>query len=222
MNIKDNKFHIDSCPHCQINKPNLQQVYNANFRDSENSKKGTWYVFCCNNCYKLVTVETAFDSPTNITKYFPSNEIISKDIPYPAKKYLEDAIKTVSSPSASILVASRSLDEMLMEIGYEDKNLYDKLKHASADGNITSDMESWAHKVRLVANDERHSKKYSSEATEEDAKNTIELLKAFAQYLFVLPAMIQTGIKTATLTVDIIGKGSVKVEVVDDKKSDSK
>jgi len=195
MNIKDNKFHIDSCPHCQINKPNLQQVYNATFRDSENCERNTWYVFYCNNCYGLVTVETALNNPKNITKYFPSNETISEEIPYPAKTHLEDAIKTVHSPPASIMVASRSLDEMLLAIGYKDKNLYDKLTRASADGKITSDMESWAHKVRLDANDERHPNKDSSEATAEDALNTIELLKAFAQYLFVLPAMIQTGIK---------------------------
>lgn len=218
MKILDKKFIINNCPHCQINNPNLGEVYHNTFQDSENKQRKTWYIFCCNNCYGLVTVETAINNSKNVIKYFPENDVISEDIPNPAKKYLEEAVKTVHSPSASILVGSRSLNEMLLAIGYEDKNLYNKLQQASEDRKITSEMESWAHEVRLNANEERHPKKYSTEATQEDAKNTIELLKAFAQYLFVLPAMIQKEIKKFTLTVDVIGKGSVKVEVVDDKK----
>ena len=58
-------------------------------------------------------------------------------------------------------------------------------------------MGTWAHHIRLDANDQRHADEDASLPSTADAQRAIEFAKALAEFLFVLPARVQRGIDEA-------------------------
>jgi H2-forming N5,N10-methylenetetrahydromethanopterin dehydrogenase-like enzyme len=56
-------------------------------------------------------------------------------------------------------------------------------------------MKTWAHEIRLAANDERHPD--LDDATTDDAQQCVEFALALGQNLFVLPARITRGLAKA-------------------------
>jgi hypothetical protein len=85
------------------------------------------------------------------------------------------------------------------------KKLYAKIEEAAAQQIIIPDMKTWAHEIRLAANDERHPD--LDDATTDDAQQCVEFALALAQNLFVLPARITRGLDKAKL------KGVAMVQV---------
>jgi hypothetical protein len=61
-------------------------------------------------------------------------------------------------------------------------------------------MASWAHEVRLDANDQRHADDNAALPSEADAKRAVDFATALAQFMFVLPAKVQRGIADAKKT----------------------
>ena len=51
------------------------------------------------------------------------------------------------------MLAASAVDSMLKEKGYKDGSLYKRIEQAAGDHLITAEMASWAHEVRLDAND---------------------------------------------------------------------
>ncbi len=58
-------------------------------------------------------------------------------------------------------------------------------------------MAEWAHEVRLDANDQRHADDEADLPDENDAQKTIDFTMALAQFLFVMPSRVQSGIEKA-------------------------
>ena len=92
------------------------------------------------------------------------------------------------------MLAASSVDAMLKEKGYIDRSLYNRIEQAVHDNLLTSEMATWAHEVRLDANDQRHVDNNVDLPNEGDAKKVIDFATAIAEYLFVLPARIQRGL----------------------------
>jgi hypothetical protein len=63
---------------------------------------------------------------------------------------------------------------------------------------ITEEMAKWAHEVRLDANDQRHTDDDVPLPDAKDAERCIRFAKALAQFVFVLPAMVNKGPEDAT------------------------
>lgn len=63
-------------------------------------------------------------------------------------------------------------------------------------------MATWAHEVRLDANEQRHADENYEIPDEADAKRVIEFTKALALFIFVLPKMVKRGIADAAPTVE--------------------
>jgi hypothetical protein len=59
-------------------------------------------------------------------------------------------------------------------------------------------MAQWAHQIRLDANEQRHAEVSATLPTDKDAKLTFDFAIAFAEYLFVLPSKVASGITDAT------------------------
>ena len=96
------------------------------------------------------------------------------------------------------MLAASSLDSMLKAKGYTDGSLYTRIDKAAADHIITEEMAAWAHEVRLDANDQRHADDSADLPKPNDANKAIEFAQALAEFLFVLPARVARGRKTAT------------------------
>jgi len=88
---------------------------------------------------------------------------------------------------------------MLKLKGYKGGgNLFSRINKAAAEHAITNGMMKRAHQVRLEANDQRHVDEGKELPTIEDAKHTLDFAKALGQFLFVLPAKVDEGIKAAS------------------------
>lgn len=128
---------------------------------------------------------------------YPEPKIVDDLIPDRAKEYLRQAIDCIHSPAGAVMLAASSVDSMLKEKGYKEGSLYKRIEKAAEDHLITQDMATWAHEVRLDANDQRHADENAVLPSEVDAKRVIDFVTALAQILFVLPKMVQRGIDSA-------------------------
>jgi len=127
---------------------------------------------------------------------YPAPLDVDENIPNRAKAYLEQAINSISSPAGAVMLAASSVDAMLKEKGLKEGSLYKRIDQAANDHLITAEMATWAHEVRLDANDQRHSDEEAELPSPDDAKRSIEFVKALGQFLFVLPALVQRGIES--------------------------
>ena len=96
------------------------------------------------------------------------------------------------------MLASSAIDAMMKAKGYQKGWLYDRINKTVEDHLITEDMGTWAHHVRLEANDPRHADEKRPHVEPEEAHQCIEFATALAQLLFVLPARVKKGIKDAS------------------------
>jgi hypothetical protein len=121
----------------------------------------------------------------------------AETLPPHAREYLQQALQSLHSPAGAIMLAASAVDAMLKEIGYEEGVLFSRIDKAAADHRITDSMATWAHKVRLDANAQRHADKTYFLPTTDDAANTVSFAQALGEFLFVLPARVSTGIRAA-------------------------
>ena len=56
-------------------------------------------------------------------------------------------------------------------------------------------MAKWAHQVRFDANGQRHADENAPMPTEMEAKQSIELAIALAEFMFVLPSKVRKGLE---------------------------
>ena len=96
------------------------------------------------------------------------------------------------------MLAASAVDAMLKEKSYRDGSLFARIDQASIDHVITAEMATWAHQVRLDANDERHADDGAELPDENDARLSVDFAKALAEFLFVLPSKVTRGLKATT------------------------
>jgi hypothetical protein len=96
------------------------------------------------------------------------------------------------------MLAASAGDAMLKTKKYKEGSLYARINQAAKDHVITEEMAKWAHEVRLDANDQRHTDDDVPLPDAKDAERCIRFAKALAQFVFVLPAMVNKGPEDAT------------------------
>lgn len=198
ISIAGRNLPLDHCPHCYVDRPNLMgtgTLFTTKNHLNDNSRD--WRNYVCATCGGVVTV-ACWTGGERIIMIFPDPAILSEAIPERARSYLQQAVGTVASPDASIMVACSSVDAMLKAKGYKDGNLYPRIVEATKDHVLTEGMSKWAHQIRLDANEQRHSDEKAEMASQEDAERIIEFAKALAQFLFVVPALVERGIEEST------------------------
>jgi hypothetical protein len=210
MNLHQ-KMHIDleNCPHCQIANPLLVLHWFAPSGDIQ--LNGGWGVYSCSKCLRCIL--TWAPTVGEIQHIWPQSMILPDDIPPRAHRALREAIKiTGVAPSASIISSARAVEFMLDAKGIcvgTGKKLYAKIEEAAAQQIIIPDMKTWAHEIRLAANDERHPD--LDDATTDEAQQCVEFALALAQNLFVLPARIKRGLEKVRVKLAATSNASVAV-----------
>lgn len=134
---------------------------------------------------------------SGLCEVWPDPVGLSGDIPEEPRDYLNQAMETLNSPRASIVMSAGAVDSMLKARGLEKGSLYTRIGEAVAQNLLTQDMADWAHDIRLDANDQRHADKKAVAPTIEDAKRCLDFAKALADILFVLPVRVVRGITEA-------------------------
>jgi hypothetical protein len=107
------------------------------------------------------------------------------------------AIETVHAPDGSVMLSASAVDAMLKGKNYTDGTLYTRIEQATKDHLLTSDMATWAHRVRLDANDPRHADEDRPHLDTEQAEQVIGFATALAEILYILPSRVTAGITAA-------------------------
>ena len=194
-----NQLTIDCCPHCGRANPTLVMEPKPFTTDNNRKNKKRWWgVYACRSCGGVVTACSPCSKDNQphaecISAIYPSTEEISEDIPAKPREILKQAQNSIHAPIGAVMLCASAVDAMLKEKEYVDDTLYKRIQQAVANHLITSEMETWAHEIRLDANDQRHADENASLPTEEDAKKSLAFALALAEYLFVLPAKVTRG-----------------------------
>ena len=195
MSSLDDYLKINRCPHCSVDNPNLATVVPFFFTTADNgANKRRWKVYKCARCGGVVTA-CAKDGHNNVTEIYPDIKSVDEGLPLKVKTFLQQAIDSTFAPSGSVMLCASAVDAMLKEKQYLTGSLYSRINKASKDGLLTSEMATWAHEVRLDANDNRHADANAELPTVEDAKNAIEFTETLAEFLFILPSKVKQGIE---------------------------
>jgi hypothetical protein len=187
--------HLDllRCPHCSIDKPNLQSVWSTETTNHRAKNTRFWRVYRCNRCGGLIIAA----SPANegfVDEIYPTVQKIDSDLPERARAYLEQAQNSLHAPDGAVMLAASAIDAMLKQKNYKEGSLKARIDEAASKHLITEEMAKWAHEVRLDANEQRHSDETTDLANEDDARRSIEFAMALGTFLFVLPARVQRGL----------------------------
>jgi len=187
---------ISRCPHCSVADPNLFKQHHLETYDHTSANKRIWAIYTCGRCGGIVTAWAA-NHNQEVREYFPSSKSIKEDIPERPRAFLQQALESLHAPAGAVMLAASAVDSMLKLKGYKDGSLYARIEKAAEDHSITQDMATWAHEVRLDANDQRHADEAANLPSPEDAKRVIDFATALAEILFVLPSRVQRGITQA-------------------------
>ena len=196
MQLLKTQLSLNRCPHCNVDKPTLAYCGQTQTIDYANTRSRLWRFYNCKSCGGVVTAWSYSDGG-EVLEFCPSGVDIDVTIPERAREYLSQAINSLSSPSGAVMLAASAVDAMLKSKDLKGGSLYSRIDKASKDHLITSDMAQWAHDVRIDANDERHSDENASMPNTADAKRCVDFALALAQFMFVLPAKVKSGISEA-------------------------
>ena len=186
---------LPRCPHCGVDKPNVSYLWQHE-QIAFNGQRRFWRVYSCARCAGVVTAEApGMDQET--VRIFPAPQDVSENLPERARAYLDQAISSLSAPAGAVMLAASAVDSMLKAKNLTSGGLYARIDEAAKAHLITAEMAQWAHDVRLDANDQRHADDSAPLPDEAQARKCVEFALALGQFMFVLPARVQRGIKSA-------------------------
>ncbi len=148
--LNQHQLELERCPHCNVDRPNLTNVTQAETKDHTGANKQCWRFYCCTRCGGIVTA-AARNWDQEVTQLYPSGMVVDDAIPERARSYLSQALTSLSAPAGAVMLAASAVDAMLKVKGYRDGSLYSRIDRAVTDNLITADMGKWAHQVRLDA-----------------------------------------------------------------------
>jgi Domain of unknown function (DUF4145) len=188
-------LELDRCPHCSIDKPFLRvQQQNLQTANHLNQNQRLWSVYACARCGGMVLAAARGQNDV-VIEYYPRGQEVNSALPEKARAYLKQAHDSLHAPAGAVMLAASTVDAMLKAKGYKKGSLYDRIEQAVKDHLITKEMGEWAHKVRLDSNDQRHADEEATLPDEKDARRSIEFATALGQFMFVLPALVEKGLK---------------------------
>lgn len=192
----DNYLKIQRCPHCSIDNPNLScEIGDIESRSDDGLNTRYWRLYLCSRCGGAVIAACENGDNREVVEIYPSSICLDENLPKKIKMYLQQAIDSVFAPAGSVMLCASAVDSMLKEKGYNNGTLNARIIQANADGLLTKEMATWAHQIRLDANDQRHSDDNAELPTTADAKQAIEFTKTLSEFLFTIPSKVNRGIE---------------------------
>lgn len=188
---------LNRCPHCSVDKPNLESIFNTFTTNSDNSTNSRrWNIYKCIRCGGVVTAGCN-NNAQEVSEIYPAVVSVNPILPGKVGNYLQQAIESVHSPAGSVILCASAVDAMLKAKNLIEGSLYNRINKAVDDGILTKEMATWAHQIRLDANDERHADYEAIDATTKDALLSIEFAKTLAEFLFILPSKVTQGLENS-------------------------
>ena len=195
MKAARQQLDLPRCPYCNIANPLLAHRTDTKTDAHDGTNERVWRLYACVSCGGVVLV-SARPGDFEVIDILPESLSVPQEVPEFAGRFLSQALDTLSSPDASVVVAAASVDAMLKDKGYGgDESLNARIDRAADDHVITKEMAAWAHEIRLDANASRHADEGETPPTQEDARRTVDFALSLAGYLYVLPNRVRRGRK---------------------------
>lgn len=191
---------LDRCPHCSIATPNMLRAWAspAQILRTDGGPPTWWAAYSCAACGGITAVKGAPAGEEFLSlRFFPAPKAAHEDIPEIARCFLQQAYDTLHAPDAAAVMAGSAVDAMLKHHGYTEGSLYSRIDKALADNLLTKGMADWAHEVRLGSNRPRHADTEGPHVSSSEAVQSVEFAEALGNFLFVLTARIDRGLKAA-------------------------
>ena len=184
---------LQKCPFCSVDNPNL--AINSGFSTVADNGENTrqWQIYTCKRCGGVITA-SGDPRTREVFEVYPSSDTVNEALPSKVKTFLQQAIDSIFAPAGSVMLCASSVDAMLKDKGYTEGSLYKRIEEAVKNHLLTKEMGTWAHQVRLDANDQRHADENADLPSVEDAKQAVEFTKILAEFLYVLPSKVNRGI----------------------------
>ena len=157
-----------------------------------------WAGYQCTTCGDVVSAKGKFAQPAQnavIDEIYPGMRSVNIAVPDRAHRYLEQAYESLHTPDAAAVMAGSAVDAMLKDKGDKKGTLNERIDQAVANHLLTTEMGEWAHEGRLGSNRPRHADDENPHVTPEEAAQSVEFADALAEFLFVLPARIEKGLR---------------------------
>ena len=189
---------IERCHHCNIAKPTMTARWHEDTKTFDQKNPRMWGAYVCANCGGIVMAVSEYGHNVplehfDIAELWPQRADVSDAVPQRAREFLKQAISSIHAPSGAVMLTASAIDAMLKDRGYKEGSLYKRIDKAAEDHLITLEMSTWAHEIRLDANDERHADESAEMPNTAEAEKCLEFANALAQFLYVLPARVDRG-----------------------------
>lgn len=191
---------LDRCPHCSIAKPNLIRAWASPTQTprTDGGPPAWWAAYSCAACGGITAARgMPVGQEFADLRLFPEPKAAHEDLPEIARRFLQQAYDTLHAPDAAAVMAGSAVDAMLKHHGYTEGSLYSRIDRALADNLLTKGMADWAHEVRLGSNRPRHADGEKPHVSPSEAVQSVEFAEALGNFLFVLTARIDRGLKAA-------------------------
>lgn len=198
--VTPDSLKIDRCPHCGTARPFVAR--RLQLQTDERDLARFWHLFTCNVCGGAILLSAPAGSLEPILEIYPAVAELSDSIPARPKEFLRQARQALETPVGAIVTAASAVDAMLKANGLTEGSLYARIDKAVEGSLITESMGTWAHQVRLDANDQRHADENAPFPTLEDARLCVDFAVALAEFMFVWPARVTRGIQASSTQGD--------------------
>lgn len=192
-NLTTTQLELERCPHCSVDSPLLSFNHQVQTKLYDTGKRW-WYLYICSRCGGVVTAWSVIPNGP-VREMFPSSPEVDEALPEKARIYLTQALNSLSAPAGAVMLAASAVDAMLKGKGLKEGSLYKRIDKAAIDHLITKEMATWAHDVRLEANDQRHADEESPIPDTVAAKHAVDFAIALGQFMYVLPARVKRGLE---------------------------
>jgi Domain of unknown function (DUF4145) len=192
---------IGRCPHYSIAKPNMIRAWGSQgaTKRTDGGPPTWWGAYVCLSCGGLVALNgRPAGNEFVVADIFPLSKSAHEDLPERARKYLQQAYETLHAPDAAAVMAGSAVDAMLKAKNCDKGSLYERIDKVLADNVLTKGMADWAHEERLGSNRPRHADEKNPHVSPDEATQSVEFAEALGNFLFVLTARIDRGLKAAT------------------------
>jgi len=142
------KLDLERCPHCTVDRPNLQNLHAFPTNSFSGDNERHWRVYECSRCGGVV-IAASKEPDGDVTEIYPSSARIDESLPPKARVYLSQALNSLHAPAGAAMLAGSAVDAMLKEKGYREGSLYNRIDKAAQDRLITEDMAGdWKKKAK--------------------------------------------------------------------------
>lgn len=193
---------LEPCPHCD-SIATYTPIHDTREHVSELQEGKLYHVLVlCDNekCggvtllifkgVRMTTVRHTYVDSELVDQYPKRIPKLHESIPRQVADDYIDAIKSfdVGAWKASVVMCRRALQGSVIEKGAKKDKLWEQIDELHDRQIITKDIKDWAHEIRLTGNIGAHPDKDGLEdVTKEDAKELIDFIEEYLNYVYIMP-----------------------------------